>query len=111
MLNEAMLADAMGTFVSSNLWKGILIFILVQVAWMTIKRITALINEWIKIHTDNFGIGSTVYHNKKKCIIRHIGFRRIELCDFETGESKYVKTSEWDKFELVVPEHPKNKEL
>ena len=101
-----MLITAAEQFVSSNIWHGILIFVLVSVTWGVIKRFTGMVNEWVSIHTDNFGIGTSVYHNKEKFVIRRISFRRIELYNMQSGERKYVNTSEWINFEVVLPDIP-----
>ena len=103
-MNEQLLVDAAETLIASNLWNGILIFIFVFVSGNMIKRVASIINEFVIIRTDTFGIGSTIYHNKQKAVIKHIGLRRIEIFMVESKESKYVLTSEWKKFELVVPD-------
>jgi len=103
-MEQNVLVEAVEAFIASNLWKAILVFILVYVSGSSIKRLANIVNEFVRIRTDVFGIGATIYFNRERAVIRNIGFRKIELYIIEKKESRYVRTAEWKNFELVVPD-------
>jgi len=105
-IDQATLVAAAEGIIASHLWHAIAVFILVYLMGSAIKRFAVILNDYVKMTTDDFGIGATVYHNNEKHVIRRIGFRKIELYNMQSGERKYVKSSEWKNFELLLPEIP-----
>lgn len=95
---------------SSNLWKVAVIFIISFITIGLIKHIASTLFEFIMIKTDIFGVGSTIHYAGKKAIIKHIGVRRIELYMMATDESIFIRTADWKKFDLVVPNHIKKEQ-
>lgn len=101
MQNEVFgLADII---LSNSVWGAISVFVMGYVAVNIIKNIATSILQYIMLKTDQFGIGSVVEYNKKRFIIREIGFRRISLESFDTREWYYMPTKDWNQMILVIP--------
>ena len=88
---------------SNSIWKAIAVFVMGYVAVSIVKSVATSIFQYIMLKTDQFGIGSIIEYNKKRYVIREIGFRRIALEDKETREWHYIATKDWMHMILVIP--------
>lgn len=107
-MDVSVLVEVAEKLISTHYWKIIGASIVAFLMGSFVKRVASILNQIVIIYTDNFGIGSTIYYNKQKAIIRRIGIRKIELYMVENKESKFVHTAEWKKFELILPDLDKS---
>lgn len=88
---------------SNSVWGAISVFIMGYIAVNIIKTIATSIFQYIMLKTDQFGIGSVVEYNKRRFIIREMGFRRIALECHDSREWYYMPTKDWSQMILVIP--------
>lgn len=89
--------------VNNSIWNAIAIFVMGYVAVGIVKSVASSIFQYIMLKTDQFGIGTVVEYQKKRHVIRELGFRRIVLEEVETQEWYYISTKNWVEMVLVIP--------
>lgn len=95
--------DIANAFVTTNLWKMIVMFMVAYISGSIVKGFASTIYEFIMIKTDIFGVGSVVEYDGKRGVIRSMGFRRIVIEITGKHETIYIRTFDWPKLILVVP--------
>ena len=97
--------DVANAVVTTNLWKMIIIFIFTYVTGSIVKGIASTIYEYILIKTDIFGVGSLVEYKGKRGTIRNMGLRRIEIHIESEHITIFIRTFDWPKLKLIVPDY------
>jgi small-conductance mechanosensitive channel len=98
---ETQIIELTNQLLADNLWSAIKIFVISFILIGLVKSVASMLFEFVLVKTDIYGVGSTIYYNGTKAIIKDIGIRRITLYTIDNKETIIVGTAAWRTFVMV----------